>query len=69
MKAVKTSEQWQRECNVVIIDPDGWDRTNYQYSWFEEKITRKEFEEKMRKSTCLLPAIQDKEGNISSIWK
>jgi hypothetical protein len=42
---IKTSEEWSKELlkGSVILDPDGWDRQNYQFSWFEEKITAKEF--------------------------
>ena len=40
---MKTSEEWQQQFECMVYDPDGWDRHNYQYSWFEEKITEKEF--------------------------
>ena len=47
----KTSENWQKICTVHVLDPDGWDRKNYHYSWHEEKISRKEFERRMLYST------------------
>ena len=53
---MKTSEQWNKEpefSNITILDPDGWDRTNYQFSWFEEQITKEEFEKRMFGSTCI----------------
>jgi hypothetical protein len=43
---LKTSEEWMKTGLLrgsEILDPDGWDRQNYQFSWFEEKITEKEF--------------------------
>ena len=27
----------------IILDPDGWDRVNFDYSWYIEKITWREF--------------------------
>ena len=50
---LKTSQEWQEESDVIVYDPDGWDRKNYQYSWFEEKISLSEFEKRLMKSTCL----------------
>jgi hypothetical protein len=49
----KTSEDWKQELypNLVIIDPDGWDRSNYEYSFCEEKITKEEFEQRLMRST------------------
>lgn len=46
-KRLKTSEQWYQqykdEWGFTILDPDGWDRQNYDYSFKQEKITLKEF--------------------------
>jgi hypothetical protein len=47
----RTSEDWQKLYNGIIYDPDGWDRKNYQFSWHEEKISRKEFERRACMST------------------
>jgi len=47
----KTSLEWMKEINCEILDPDGWDRTNYDYSFNEEKITRKEFNRRLALST------------------
>lgn len=58
---LKTSEEWQENCLVKVIDPDGWDRMNYQYSWYEEKITKREFEKRLMVSTLEC-------ANISNIW-
>ena len=44
-----TSDYWQDYLNekdgtsFVILDPDGWDRKNFQYSFYEELITLDEF--------------------------
>lgn len=52
-KEKKTSAEWQKQFpNVTVIDPDGWDRKNYEYSWFEEKITKEEYDERLLQSTC-----------------
>lgn len=59
---LRTSEEWQKICRIKILDPDGWDRKNYSYSWNEEKITREEFEKRMANSTCQFP--QD----LNNIW-
>lgn len=47
-----TSECWYNFLgNVEIIDPDGWDRINFQHSWYEEQITFEEFYDRLIKST------------------
>jgi hypothetical protein len=52
---LKTSYQWQLTYpDPVVMDPDGWDRKNYQYSWFEEKITLVEYNRRMLMSTCVI---------------
>lgn len=60
----KTSEEWQKLCTVIILDPDGWDRSSegWEYSWYKEKITRNEFEKRMCSSTCQFI------HGINSIW-
>ena len=51
---LKTSEEWHKECNklVTIMDPDGWDRSNLQHSFYEEKISKQEFCKRVGLSTC-----------------
>ena len=56
MGELRTSEEWQKVCKITVLDPDGWDRTNYQYSWFEEKISREEFMNSVLPSTCMFHA-------------
>ena len=54
---LKTSQAWYEtipaKYKFVIMDPDGWDRKNYQYSFHEELITKEEFKMRMANSTCL----------------
>ena len=51
---VKTSEEWQKlHPDLKIYDPDGWDRMNFKYSWYEEKITYKEYEQRLIASTIM----------------
>lgn len=50
---LKTSSEWQRIFpDIIVFDPDGWDRTHYDYSWNIEKISREEYERRRMKSTC-----------------
>lgn len=63
MKDLRTSEEWQKLCKIEVIDPDGWDRQNYQFSWYEEKISREEFETRTMPSTC-----QFNVDDLSNIW-
>lgn len=49
----KTSKEWQELYpEIKVLDPDGWDRSNFQYSWYEEKITFEEYHKRMMYSTC-----------------
>ena len=61
---LKTSKQWYDEMpedeKIIIIDPNGWDRSNYEYSFNEELITYNEFEERVMYSTCIFK---------DTIWK
>jgi len=52
-----TSEQWLEQPQfkgLVIQDPDGWDRNNFEYSFKEELITMAEFQERISRSTINL---------------
>ena len=54
---LKTSEEWMNESfvkdwQVLVADPDGWDRANLDYSWHEEKISVDEFLTRLFRSTC-----------------
>jgi hypothetical protein len=51
-----TSDQWAKQpqfARTTILDPDGWDRRNYQFSFFQELITEDEFGRRLMISTCL----------------
>jgi len=60
---LKTSNDWQKICKALILDPDGWDRKNFDYSWNKELITREEFENRMISSTIHL-----RNGDFENIW-
>ena len=50
----KTSNDWVASGILkgsVVLDPDGWDRSNFQYSWYEELITEEEFHLRASSST------------------
>lgn len=47
-----TSEQWQSlKPGVKVLDPDGWDRKNFQWSWHKEEITEAEYQKRLAQST------------------
>lgn len=48
---IKTSEEWDVLCNAHVIDPDGWNRDNFYFSWYKEKITKEEFLQRLNNST------------------
>ena len=54
---LKTSEQWsvihKSLTGQIVIDPDGWDRKNYEYSWHKEEISYDEFMNRLEKSTTV----------------
>ena len=48
-----TSAEWQALTpDIIVLDPDGWNRKNYDYSWNVERITEKEYNSRVSKSTC-----------------
>lgn len=53
----KTSKEWEemipKKFGVIIYDPDGWDRKNYDYSFNEELITKEEFKMRLTNSTVM----------------
>lgn len=54
---IKTSEKWANillKNGEVILDPDGWDRQNFHFSFFEEMISEEEFRRRMMFSTVIL---------------
>lgn len=55
MQPTKTSAEWFKEVKkgTVILDYDGWDRMNLDFSWNEEKITEYEFTQRLCSSTII----------------
>ena len=54
---LRTSEEWQKlQPDTVILDPDGWDRQNFEYSWYEEKISLAEYGKRSNSSTIKIDA-------------
>lgn len=57
---LKTSKEWLADIPEAerpkILDPDGWDRTNYDYSFNEELITKAEFNIRVMSSTIQMSA-------------
>lgn len=50
----RTSQEWQElKPEIIVYDSDGWDRKNYQLSWYEELITEEEYNSRLVRSTCL----------------
>ncbi len=61
-----SAEEWLAEPeykNLVIVDPDGWDRTpdNWSASW-SEKITREEFVSRLMFSTSIYSTVGTTDG-------
>ena len=53
---LNNSSEWSAKLGVLVTDPDGWDRQDFDASWGEE-ITEAEFKARLQKSTSLvLPA-------------
>ncbi len=49
----RTSETWAAQLGAEVLDPDGWDRRNFIFSWHEELITREEFDRRYMRSTIM----------------
>lgn len=51
---IVSSNIWQKRYPYPqVIDPDGWDRKNYNYSWYDEKISFDEYLDRVMRSTCM----------------
>jgi hypothetical protein len=50
---LKTSEEWAVDFDSTVYDPDGWDRHNFEYSWYEERITWAEFMKRAMRSSLI----------------
>ena len=51
MATLRTSEEGAVQLGADVLDPDGWDRKNFIFSWHEELITREEFDKRYLAST------------------
>lgn len=43
--------EWERYTGVTVVDPDGWDRSNFDVSW-NTPIDYNEWSDRSSKSTC-----------------
>lgn len=49
----KTALEWYKDCkDIEILDPDGFDRSNYEYTWNELLMTEEEFNDRLARCTC-----------------
>ena len=46
-----SSTMWSNLLDILVMDPDGWDRKNFDVDW-NKKITLKMFLSKASESTC-----------------
>ena len=57
MSELRTSRQWSQRLldntGIIILDPDGWDRKNYEQSFNVELITFDEFMRRVERSTTV----------------
>lgn len=51
---LKPSKDWCTQFGHVIMDADGWDRKNYDYSFNQELITSDEYYNRLQMSTILI---------------
>lgn len=47
----KPSSEWVKNCGYEIIDADGWDKSNFDFSFSKEMITEEEFQRRLSLST------------------
>lgn len=63
----KTSAEWALDTEYIILDPDGWDRSNYDYSFNKEKVSLEEFNRRLSKSTVLVVSPSSNNSNTTCI--
>ena len=54
---IKTSDEWENSDlpemkGTEVLDPDGWDRQNFDFSYYQELITKDEYLLRVGGSTC-----------------
>lgn len=47
---LRTPAEWEAELGITVVDPDGWDRTNFAEDW-ARPISREVFWQKVGSST------------------
>lgn len=62
MSALRTSSEWVELLDLMIVDPDGWDRGNLAESW-AEPICIDEFKRRAGRSTVDLVRFRELFGN------
>jgi len=50
-----SSTAWCEKIGVLVLDPDGWDRANFDQSW-AELISEAEFRARLQRSTVMVRA-------------
>ena len=48
----RTSGEWSAFFDVIVMDPDGWDRANFDESW-NELISEEVFKVRLQRSTSM----------------
>jgi len=50
----RSSKEWQMLYpDVIVMDPDGWNRKDFEASW-NEAITLEEYNKRVSVSTCIV---------------
>lgn len=49
-RTLRNSEDWAKIFGITVLDPDGWDRQNFEHSW-GELISEEEFSQRLWAST------------------
>lgn len=53
MEEIKTSADWYKEEDgLKILEPNGWDRSDFEHSFDVEEITKEEFDSRVLFSIC-----------------
>lgn len=50
-KKKELPQMWERLLDILVMDPDGWDRRNFDIDW-NKKLSLKDFLIKASESTC-----------------
>lgn len=57
-------EEFMKTNKTRILDPDGWNRADYRYSFYEEEVTYLEFINRLMMSTCSYVVEEWLNGNV-----